>query len=72
MDQPGSVVWTFWFLCLFMVYKPVNTNFIKFRPFYEYQYNFQSDSDVKDLGKFKVDAKVGLWTTILLIYFYFV
>ncbi|XP_076116682.1 uncharacterized protein LOC143084161 [Mytilus galloprovincialis] len=59
MDQPGSVVWTFWFLCLFMVYRPVNTNFIKFRPFYEYQYNFQSDSDVKDLGKFKVDAKIS-------------
>ncbi|CAC5364189.1 unnamed protein product [Mytilus coruscus] len=58
MDQQGSVVWTFWFLCLFVVYRPVNTNFIKFRPFYEYQYNFQSDSDVKDLGMFKVDAKV--------------
>ncbi|CAG2218296.1 unnamed protein product [Mytilus edulis] len=39
--------------------EPVNTNFIKFRPFYEYQYNFQSDSDVKDLGKFKVDAKIS-------------
>lgn len=58
MDLPGSKMWTLWFLCLFLTFRPGSTKFIKFKPLYEYEYNFKSDSDVKDLGKFTVDAKV--------------
>lgn len=47
------------FLCLVMVFRLLDGKFIRFKPLYEYQYNFQSDSDVKDLGKFKVDSNVG-------------
>ena len=50
------VVWNFILFLTFLI--TVDSNFINFRPEYEYIYRFSSHATIKDVGKFVIEAKV--------------
>jgi len=37
----------------------IQAKFVNFNPRYEYQYVFHSDAEIRDVGKFKIQAKVS-------------
>lgn len=45
----------------FCLFDNVFANYINFKPGNEYKYKFHLDTKVKDLGRFRIDAKVRMY-----------